>query len=117
MAEPETVEVRDLVVHRGGKQVLHGVSLAIEVGSVTALVGANGAGKSSLVGAISGVLPVTSGRVALAGRRLNGLSSDARLAVGRFSFEAAAEGPPARTGGHTPTRGSSLLPFRAARNR
>ena len=54
-----TIDVSGLVLHRGGKRVLHGIDLTITAGEITALVGANGAGKSSLVGAMAGVLPLT----------------------------------------------------------
>lgn len=71
------IEVRDLVVHRAGKQVLHGVSLDIAPGEVTALVGANGAGKSSLVGGIAGALPISTGTVNFGGTRIDGRAADA----------------------------------------
>jgi branched-chain amino acid transport system ATP-binding protein len=63
--------VRKLIVHRGGKAVLHGVDLDIPPGQITALVGANGAGKSSTVMAIAGALPVNSGTIAVAGKELH----------------------------------------------
>ena len=68
-----TLDVRSAIVHRGGKAVLHGVTLSIRAGEVTALVGANGAGKSSLVMAIAGDLALTSGQVLLCGTPLTGL--------------------------------------------
>lgn len=71
------IEVRDLVIHRAGKQVLHGVSLDIAPGEVTALVGANGAGKSSLVGGIAGALRVSTGTVSFGGARIDGRAADA----------------------------------------
>ncbi len=55
----------ELCVSRGGRRVLHDVSLAIPPGEITTLLGPNGAGKSSLVLAVGGVLRVTSGRVLL----------------------------------------------------
>jgi branched-chain amino acid transport system ATP-binding protein len=55
----------DLCVARGGRRVLHDVSLAIPPGEITTLLGPNGAGKSSLVLAVGGVLRVNSGRVLL----------------------------------------------------
>jgi branched-chain amino acid transport system ATP-binding protein len=55
----------DLCVARGGRRVLHDVSLAIPPGEITTLLGPNGAGKSSLVLAVGGVLRVSSGRVLL----------------------------------------------------
>lgn len=76
------LQVQDLVLHRGGKAVLHGVSLEIPAGQITALVGANGAGKSSTVMAIAGALPPTSGRIALAGQQLHRLRPEAVRAAG-----------------------------------
>lgn len=63
--------VRNLVVHRGGKGVLHGIDLDVPPGQITALVGANGAGKSSTVMAIAGVIPVLSGSIEADGKPLH----------------------------------------------
>ena len=68
--------VQRLNVARSGKAVLHDVALTISPGKITALLGANGAGKSSLVLAIAGVLPVASGVIALDGRSIVGLRPD-----------------------------------------
>jgi branched-chain amino acid transport system ATP-binding protein len=54
-----------LCVWRGGRRVLHDVSLTIPPGEITTLLGPNGAGKSSLVLAVGGVLRPSSGRVLL----------------------------------------------------
>jgi branched-chain amino acid transport system ATP-binding protein len=67
------LEVKDLVLIRGGKEVLHGVDLVARPGEITALVGANGAGKSSLVMGIAGELPTVRGRIAVDGQVLTGL--------------------------------------------
>lgn len=67
------LEVKDLVLIRGGKEVLHGVDLVVRPGEITALVGANGAGKSSLVMSIAGELPTVRGRIAVDGQVLTGL--------------------------------------------
>src|SRR5215218_10038313 len=61
------VEVRDLVVDRGGRRVLHGLDLTIEKGSVTGLLGPSGCGKSTLMRSLVGVQVLTSGRVTIAG--------------------------------------------------
>jgi len=59
------LEVRDLQVAYGAIQVLNDVSLKALPGSITAVLGANGAGKSSLLRAISGIAPVRTGAVML----------------------------------------------------
>lgn len=62
------IAVNDLVVRRGSKEVLHGVSAEIEKGSITGLLGPSGAGKTTLMRAIVGVQLVTSGGVMVLGR-------------------------------------------------
>lgn len=76
------LSVSNLVVQRGGKNVLHGVSLQVAPGQITALVGANGAGKSSLVMALAGALPLVSGRIELDGAALSGRRPEAVRAAG-----------------------------------
>lgn len=66
------LEITDLVVRRGGLTVVHGISLTAEAGAVTVLLGANGAGKTSLLESVSGTLPSRSGHVTLNGERLDG---------------------------------------------
>lgn len=61
-----------LQVARGGRPVLHGVSLEIPLGEITTLLGPNGAGKSTLVLTIGGVLPTTGGTISIGGVGLTG---------------------------------------------
>ena len=61
------VEVRSLVVDRGGRRVLHGLDITIEQGSVTGLLGPSGCGKSTLMRSLVGVQQLTSGQVTIAG--------------------------------------------------
>ena len=68
--------ISDLVVQRGGKRVLHGISFSIPPGAISTLLGANGAGKSSTVMALAGALPIESGTVRLGNLALNGLAPD-----------------------------------------
>ena len=61
------VEVRGLVVDRGGRRVLHGLDVTIGQGSVTGLLGPSGCGKSTLMRSLVGVQELTSGHVVIAG--------------------------------------------------
>ena len=64
---PALLEVEDLRVRYGSVEAVHGVSFAANAGEVTALIGANGAGKSSTLAAISGLVPA-GGRIRFDGR-------------------------------------------------
>jgi ABC-2 type transport system ATP-binding protein len=61
------IEVRDLVVKRGKRRVLHGLTCSIPSGSVTGLLGPSGSGKTTLMRAIVGVQIVESGTVTVLG--------------------------------------------------
>jgi branched-chain amino acid transport system ATP-binding protein len=82
------LELRDVQVRYGGAIVaLHGVSLAVEAGTVVALLGANGAGKSTALKAASQLLAVergevTAGEVRFDGRSIGGLAPHALVAQG-----------------------------------
>jgi branched-chain amino acid transport system ATP-binding protein len=86
-----SLHVKDLVVLRGGREVLHGISLSLLPGEITALLGANGAGKSSLVMTMSGALPAKSGSVTLDGAEVLGHTPDA---VRRMGIAIVLEGHP-----------------------
>ncbi|MDQ3734125.1 MAG: ABC transporter ATP-binding protein [Actinomycetota bacterium] len=63
----DAVEVTGLVVKRGGKEVLHGLTCSVSRGSVTGLLGPSGSGKTTLMRCIVGVQLVTSGSVRVLG--------------------------------------------------
>lgn len=65
------LEIQDLHVSYGGIHALKGVSLTVPSGSIVALLGSNGAGKSTMVRAISGIVPIRSGTVVFEGRQIN----------------------------------------------
>jgi branched-chain amino acid transport system ATP-binding protein len=67
------LEVRDLVVAYGHIQAVKGIDFELQAGAITALVGANGAGKSTTLLALSGLLKPVRGRVLLEGRDLTRL--------------------------------------------
>jgi branched-chain amino acid transport system ATP-binding protein len=74
--------VESLSAGYGDTQVLWDVSLRVEPGEVVALIGNNGAGKSSLLGAISGLVGLSGGRVTFDGTDLTGRSPDAIVRAG-----------------------------------
>jgi branched-chain amino acid transport system ATP-binding protein len=57
------LSVRNLRVAYGGIEALHGIDLDVQAGEIVALIGANGAGKSTALGAISGLLRASSGSI------------------------------------------------------
>ena len=65
------LEIEELRVHYGAVEAVHGVSFVANAGEVTALIGANGAGKSSTLAAISGLVP-SRGRIRFDGRDIAG---------------------------------------------
>ncbi|MFI5167897.1 MAG: ABC transporter ATP-binding protein [Thermoanaerobaculales bacterium] len=80
---PDTglLTVRDLAVTYGKIKAIHGVSFEVADGEIVTLIGANGAGKSSTLRAVSGMVPFA-GSVRFAGRELRGLAADRIVALG-----------------------------------
>jgi branched-chain amino acid transport system ATP-binding protein len=72
---PPALELRDVSAAYGRFRALFGVSMSVPAGSVTALVGSNGAGKSTIARVASGLVPVSSGRIFFAGEDVTGLST------------------------------------------
>ena len=68
------LEIRDLHVYYGGIHALKGVSLDVPLGSIVTLIGANGAGKTSTLRAIAGLIKNKRGRIAWNGADIAGLS-------------------------------------------
>jgi branched-chain amino acid transport system ATP-binding protein len=69
----EVLRVRDLVVSYGAVAALRGVSLHVGRGEVVALLGANGAGKSTMLRTISGLMLPKSGEIRFLGQRIDGI--------------------------------------------
>jgi len=68
------LRLRDVEVSYGAVRALRGISLNVEPGTIVALLGANGAGKSTIQKAISGLLTPSAGDIEFDGHRLNSLS-------------------------------------------
>ena len=69
------LEVKNITVCYGKSTALHDVSLEISKGSVVSIVGANGAGKSTILKALSGLVPVSSGEIWFSDRRIDGMKT------------------------------------------
>lgn len=67
------LEIEGLSLAYGKHLALDGVSLRVDAGEMVAILGANGAGKSSLLGAVSGRVRPSSGRIAFRGRDVRGV--------------------------------------------
>ena len=76
------LEIDDVRVAYGRTEVVFGVSLEVPDGSLVCLMGRNGVGKTSLLNAVMGLLPVRGGAVRLDGRDLAGLSPHQRARAG-----------------------------------
>ena len=74
--------IKDLEVRFHGAPALRGVSLNVTEGSMVALIGANGAGKSTVLKTITGLVRPSSGSVELEGRSINSLSPQAIVDMG-----------------------------------
>jgi branched-chain amino acid transport system ATP-binding protein len=83
-AEAPMLAVEGIDVFYGRAKILHGVSFTAKAGEIVALAGRNGAGKSTTLKAIIGLVPPASGRIAFAGREITGLEPYriARLGIG-----------------------------------
>jgi branched-chain amino acid transport system ATP-binding protein len=81
------LEVSELSINYGGAAALAGVSLVLEKGEIVALVGANGAGKSSFIRAVAGIQRPVTGKIMFAGRDIVTLQSHeiCRLGVGQVA--------------------------------
>ncbi|MEM9640888.1 MAG: urea ABC transporter ATP-binding subunit UrtE [Pseudomonadota bacterium] len=69
------LSVDQLILHYGQSQILHGIDLAAEPGAVTAVMGTNGVGKTSLLKAIAGRHPYSGGSITLDEKPLSHLSA------------------------------------------
>lgn len=76
------LKVNGLTASYGSLEVLHGVSLEVRQGEIVALLGSNGAGKTTAISAISGLLRASSGSIEFEGRDITNLSPDRVVGLG-----------------------------------
>ena len=75
----QLLAVENLEVSYGATQVLWGISFVVAKGEVTCIIGSNGAGKTSTLNAVAGVLPIKRGRITLGTEDITALSSRDRV--------------------------------------
>ena len=68
-----TLRLNDVKIHYGKAEAIKGITLGVAEGSITGLIGANGAGKSTILKAISGLLPITSGEIWFQNNRIDAM--------------------------------------------
>jgi branched-chain amino acid transport system ATP-binding protein len=74
--------LENLTVSYGAIKALHGISLTVEQGSIVTLIGSNGAGKSTTLRTISGLIEPQAGSISYAGERIEGLAPHKIVARG-----------------------------------
>jgi Fe-S cluster assembly ATP-binding protein len=120
------LEIRDLHVRAGEKDILRGVDLAVGKGEIHALMGPNGSGKSTLANAIMGHpgLEVTSGQILFKGEDVTDVDPDERARMGLFMAFQYPVGVPGVTvtkylrtvlNAHREARGEEAIPLREFR--
>jgi branched-chain amino acid transport system ATP-binding protein len=76
------LEIKDLHVHYGKIEAIKGVSVVVNEGEIVTLIGANGAGKTTMLKTISGLRPVSSGQILFDGQDISKMAAHDRVDLG-----------------------------------
>ena len=76
------LEIQDLRVHYGKIEAIKGISIVVNQGEIVTLIGANGAGKTTMLKTISGLRPVTSGQILFDGQDISKVHAHKRVDLG-----------------------------------
>jgi branched-chain amino acid transport system ATP-binding protein len=76
------LEIKDLRVHYGKIEAIKGVSVVVNQGEIVTLIGANGAGKTTMLKTISGLCPVSSGQILFDGQDISKIPAHKRVDLG-----------------------------------
>jgi branched-chain amino acid transport system ATP-binding protein len=76
------LEIKDLHVHYGKIEAIKGVSVVVNEGEIVTLIGANGAGKTTMLKTISGIRPVSSGQILFDGQDISKMPAHERVELG-----------------------------------
>lgn len=76
------LNLKEIRIHYGKAEIIQGVTMGAAEGLITGLIGANGAGKSTILKAISGLLPITSGEIWFQNKRIDRMASHQIVRLG-----------------------------------
>ena len=76
------LEIKDLHVFYGKIEAIKGVSVTVNQGEIVTLIGANGAGKTTMLKTVSGIRPVTSGQILFDGQDISKMPAHERVELG-----------------------------------
>jgi branched-chain amino acid transport system ATP-binding protein len=76
------LKLSNVTVHYGTAEAVKDITLALDEGAVVSVIGANGAGKSTILKAISGLVPLYSGEIEFLGKKINGMPVDKIVGLG-----------------------------------
>ena len=76
------LKIKDLCVNYGGIEAVKGISFTVPEKSIATLIGANGAGKSTTLRAIAGLVPIKGGTIEFLGKQISGLPSEKIVGTG-----------------------------------
>ena len=74
--------IKDMHVHYGAIHAIQGIDLSISQGEIVTILGPNGAGKTTTLHAISGLLPISTGKIIFDGKPINGMAANKIVGLG-----------------------------------
>jgi branched-chain amino acid transport system ATP-binding protein len=76
------LKLNNVTVHYGTAEAVKDITIVLEEGAVVSVIGSNGAGKSTILKAISGLIPLYSGKIEFLGKEINGMPADKIVGLG-----------------------------------
>jgi branched-chain amino acid transport system ATP-binding protein len=76
------LKLNNVTVHYGTAEAVKDITIVLEEGAVVSVIGSNGAGKSTILKAISGLIPLYSGKIEFLGKEINGMPADKIVGFG-----------------------------------
>ena len=76
------LKLKDVTIHYETAEAVKGVTLEVPEGAVVGMIGANGAGKSTILKAVSGLVPITQGEINFKNKRIDGMATHEIVSLG-----------------------------------